>query len=425
MKKIFSLAAIFAAGVLGFTSCSNDDIAQGPGMDGLEEQALMSNGIYFKVADGSAKSPLAKGALLSRAAGVTTTSLTDIYVQATNSDNSIYFGDGTPELFTHDGSSVFRSTTNHYWPTTGTLNFYASNQQETLVAGTEPKVDDYVCDGIKDWVTATVKAGEKTIPYPLTFQHVLSQIKISAEAKDKTQNLEDKVTGIKLSAPNTGDYTFANATGGSGTWTIDNSTSGNYVYEQNMNGTFNPTAATEAEQTWKSTDYFNIVPVTNGTLTFDVEYQVIQNGQVIGDFTGANKKTVTVDSPNLLSGKIYTYNFVLAINTNDVITFTVSTNSWTDGSTTDVQVPESPLFYPKEFISSVAENFQFQISPKILRKIIPADGSHQGNFTILVDNVEYVATPDNMGATGCSHWYNNKIMFDINNSTGVGNFSYI
>jgi len=90
-----------------------------------------------------------------------------------------------------------------------------------------------------------------------------------------------------------------------------------------------------------------------------------------------------------------------------------------------VQVPESPLFYPKEFISSVAENFQFQISPKILRKIIPADGSHQGNFTILVDNVEYVATPDNMGATGCSHWYNNKIMFDINNSTGVGNFSYI
>ena len=101
---------------------------------------------------------------------------------------------------------------------------------------------------------------------------MLSQIKITAEAKDKTQDLVYKVVGVKLSAPDTGDYQFANATAGIGTWTIDNSTSGNYTYEQNMNGTFNPTAATEADQTWTSTDYFNILPVTSGTLTFDVQY---------------------------------------------------------------------------------------------------------------------------------------------------------
>ena len=44
-----------------------------------------------------------------------------------------------------------------------------------------------------------------------------------------------------------------------------------------------------------------------------------------------------------MSGKIYTYNFVLAINTNDVITFTVNTTAWGSGSTTDVQVRD-PFF---------------------------------------------------------------------------------
>ena len=323
MKKFFTMAALFAAGLLGFSSCSNED-----GMFNEPTQALKPGEVAFSTGQLASKS------------GVTTTSLTDIYVKASTSTDEVFFD---VEKFSYDGS-VFRSVTNHYWPNNtadganNSLNFYASNQQETITDAN--KVENYECDGEKDWVTATVKAGEKTIPYPLTFQHVLSQIKITAEAKDKTQDLVYKVVGIKLSAPNEGDYSFAAASGGVGTWNVDNSSSADYTYEQNMNGTFNPTAATEASQTWASTDYFNILPVTSGTLTFDVQYQVIQNGQVIGDFTGVNSKQVTVDAPNLLSGKIYTYNFVLAINTNDVITFTVNTTAWNEGSTTDVQVPE-------------------------------------------------------------------------------------
>ncbi len=321
MTKFYSFAIVMMAGVLAMTSCSNND-------EMLNESARVINPNEIAFDTGQ------KG--ISSKSGTTVTSLSDFYVRASTSDDEVYF---EGEHFSYDGT-VFRSERNHYWPTTGTLNFYASNQQEALTAGTQanpsPIVDDYECDGIKDWVTATVKAGEKTIPYPLTFQHVLSQIKITAEAKDKTQDLVYKIVGVKLSAPDTGDYQFANATAGVGTWTIDNSSSADYTYEQNMNGTFNPTATTEADQTWASTDYFNILPVTSGTLTFDVQYQVIQNGQVIGDFTGANSKQVT--APNLLSGKIYTYNFVLAINTNDVITFTVNTTAWGSGSTTDVQV---------------------------------------------------------------------------------------
>lgn len=387
MKKIFSMAALFAAGLLGFTSCSNDDVAQG---GAFSQDALAVS--FAAVKTNGAVTP-AKGPLLSRAAGVTTTNLTNIYVQATNSENAVYFGTGTAqdpmELFTYDGSSEFRSTVNHYWPNNtadganNTLNFYASNQQEALTAGTQanpsPIVDDYECDGIKDWVTATVKAGEKTIPYPLTFQHVLSQIKITAEAKDKTQDLVYKVVGVKLSAPDTGDYQFANATAGVGTWTIDNSSSANYTYEQNMNGQFNPTAATEAEQTWASTDYFNILPVTSGTLTFDVQYQVIQNGQVIGDFTGANSKQVTVDAPNLLSGKIYTYNFVLAINTNDVITFTVNTTAWGSGSTTDVQVP---YVKPEYTVSWNNSTFSFRFSDAVGGEISINDLIDWGSYDV-------------------------------------------
>jgi len=326
MKTIYSLAIVMMAGVLAMTSCSNDD-------EMLNESARVINPNEIAFDTGQ------KG--ISSKSGTTVTSLSDFYVRASTSDDEVYF-DG--EHFSYDGSA-FRSERNHYWPTTGTLNFYASNIQEDITDAN--KVENYECDGEKDWVTATVKAGEKTIPYPLTFQHVLSQIKITAEAKDKTQDLVYKVVGVKLSAPDTGDYQFANATAGIGTWTIDNSTSGNYTYEQNMNGTFNPTAATEADQTWASTDYFNILPVTSGTLTFDVQYQVIQNGQVIGDFTGTNSKQVTVDAPNLLSGKIYTYNFVLAINTNDVITFTMSMNNWDEGSTKNVQVPYVPPFFLK------------------------------------------------------------------------------
>lgn len=218
------------------TSCSNDD-------EMLNESARVINPNEIAFDTGK------KG--ISSKSGTTVTSLSDFYVRASTSDDEVYF-DG--EHFSYDGSA-FRSESNHYWPTTGTLNFYASNMREDITDAN--KVENYECDGEKDWVTATIKAGEKTIPYPLTFQHVLSQIKITAEAKDKTQDLVYKVVGVKLSAPDTGDYQFANATAGVGTWTIDNSTSGNYTYEQNMNGTFNPTAATEAEKTWQSTDYFN------------------------------------------------------------------------------------------------------------------------------------------------------------------------
>lgn len=162
MKKFFTMAALFAAGLLGFSSYSNED-----GMFNEPTQALKPGEVAFSTGQLASKS------------GVTTTSLSDIYVKATTSADEVYFD---VEKFSYDGS-IFRSTVNHYWPTIGTLNFYASNQQETITDAN--KVENYECDGEKDWVTATVKSGDKTIPYPLTFQHVLSQIKISAEAKDK------------------------------------------------------------------------------------------------------------------------------------------------------------------------------------------------------------------------------------------------
>ena len=315
MKKIYSLAIVMMAGVLAMTSCSNDD-------EMLNESARVINPNEIAFDTGQ------KG--ISSKSGTTVTSLTDFYVRASTSDDEVYF-DG--EHFSYDGSA-FRSERNHYWPITGTLNFYASNIQEDITNAN--KVENYECDGENDWVTATVKAGEKTIPYPLTFQHVLSQIKISAEAKDKEQDLEYKVVGVKMTTPNKGTYTFADATSGSGTWEIDNSSSADYTFSGNMGVAFGE------DDTWQGSDYWNILPIADGTITFDVQYQVIQNGQVIGDFTGVNSKQVTVEAPNLLSGKIYIYNFVLAINSEDVITFTVNNTSWIDGSIIDIAV-ENPF----------------------------------------------------------------------------------
>lgn len=139
-----------------------------------------------------------------------------------------------------------------------------------------------------------------------------------------------------MTTPNKGTYTFADATSGSGTWEIDNSSSADYTFSGNMGVAFGE------DDTWQGSDYWNILPIADGTITFDMQYQVIQNGQVIGDFTSVNSKQVTVEAPNLLSGKIYIYNFVLAINSEDVITFTVNNTSWIDGSIIDIAV-ENPF----------------------------------------------------------------------------------
>lgn len=99
---------IFAAAAVAFAACSNDDTITVN--QGIEE----ANTINF--------STIVEGQ--TRAAGITTSSLTSFYVTA-NRGSEIYFG-ATPVEFTKDGETTsYRSATKYYWPSEGKLDFYA------------------------------------------------------------------------------------------------------------------------------------------------------------------------------------------------------------------------------------------------------------------------------------------------------------
>lgn len=311
MKKFLFLAAIAASmGIM--TSCSQeDDYAPSSGVD--------NNAIAF------ATSP----AKATRSA-VTISSINKFTVSAVNNDNTSYFSN---ETYTYNaGSAAFTSQTPHYWPLNGSLSFFAISDPgvPSVDANNAPQYTYNNWEGETDLVAATVRSGAKEIPYPLTFQHVTSQVYVSAEASDKTEELTYKLISVKMTTPSTGTYSFAPSTGGYGSWEIDNTKTSQYNYNIALPMSFKQNGQIEL-----SSCYWNVLPVTDGKIIFDIEYQVFQNAKLIADYTGSNGKKCEAENPNLQSGKKYIYNFKLSRGTNEVISFTTSIVDWVDGSNVD------------------------------------------------------------------------------------------
>lgn len=324
MKKLLFMAAL-AVGTL--VSCSEDDEVMQPSVD--------ANGNVVAFA-----TKLPDGLHLTRS-GATITTIDKFTVSAVNPDKTSFFSN---EEFVYDeGKGVFQSQIPYYWPLAGSLSFYAISHpgSHTVDADNVPSYGYTDWSGETDLVAATVLAGVKTIPYPLTFQHVLSQVSISAEAMDKTEAFTFKLTSVEMTTPCDGTYSFADATGGMGTWDIDNASSKEYSFADALPLSFDETGAVSSGAT-----YWNILPVTDGKIVFKVGYQVFQNGQMIADFSGANAKTCEVENPNLVSGKRYVYNFKLTRDTDDVITFTTTLVEWESTPTvTDILALDPALTY--------------------------------------------------------------------------------
>ena len=330
MKKKILFSICFSLTCI-LSSCSNEDILQNAGVSSLDKSSVVSFSCCSNGQKGLTRS------------GATVTSLTTFNVWSSTADGNDYIGTlgdgGSGEAFTYDAlAEVFKSDVNHYWPSVGTLNFFASNvftQMDGYYSDQTPHdaVVEYTNDGSKDIVCATVRTGTKTIPYPLLFHHVLSQVKVTAEAKDKTQDLQYRVVGITMTTQDDGVYHYATSTAGIGTWELnDEESTRAYAFGANMPAVF------EKDGRFASTDYWNVLPCVND-IVFSIQYQVIQNGVVISDFTGANAKTVTVSSPGLLSEKKYTYNFKLGIDNDDVITLDPGISDWDDEDPIDLDVP--------------------------------------------------------------------------------------
>ena len=304
MQKFLFLSAIAATmGVMA--SCSEDEI--------FSPTVVDSNAIAFAT----------RSAQPSTRSAVTINSIDKFTVSAVDDENTPFFNN--EEFIFNPSANVFTSVTPHYWPTTGTLSFYAISDpgHRTVDEANVPKYTYENWAAEKDLVAATVKAGEKQIPYPLIFKHLTSQIYVSAEAEDKTEELTYKLISVKMTAPSYGTYNFADATGGVGTWDIDKSKTSEYSYDDALPMTFRHHGQIEL-----SSCYWNILPVAEGEILFDVEYQVLQNGRIIADFTGTNAKECIASSQTLLSGKRYIYNFILTCGSDETITFSVNIEDW-------------------------------------------------------------------------------------------------
>ena len=220
MKKSIFFAAIAACmGIM--TSCSQDD-------DYVASSGVDNNAIAFSTKSND---------VMTRS-GQTINSLTKFTVSAVNADKTAHFS--SVEFNFDSFSSTFKSATPYYWPVGSALSFYAISNPGTLSldANNVPKYAYSNWGGETDLVAATVLAGNKQTPYPLAFQHVLSQIVISADAADKTEKLTYKLVDVEMTAPCNGTYSFATATGGAGSWEISNSASKAYSYASAMPKSF-------------------------------------------------------------------------------------------------------------------------------------------------------------------------------------------
>lgn len=323
-KHIFFLSALVAATGL-MTSCSNDD-------DMLSEvsspTSMDANSIVFSTND---VTPSTRSA-------VTITNLSKFTVDAVTADKKNYFASVD---FTFNGSkSVFESATPYYWPTDGSLSFFAISDPGTKSVNSDAvpsyTYNDWAAE--KDLVASSAIAGQKMSPFYLGFYHATSQIRVTAEPADKSQALTYKLMSIKLTTPSTGTLAFSNVNGEKASWTIDNTKTKTYAYDSAL-----PISFTNQGKANPSNVYWNILPVKDGTMKFEIQYQVIQNGRVIADFTGENKKVCEVKSPKLDMGKKYNYNFLLPVDAQStVITFTTTVLNWMNGSDSNITLPNTP-----------------------------------------------------------------------------------
>jgi len=356
MKKIFILSA-FALGLM--TSCSEDEL--------MSTASLDNNAIAF--ATKSANNAMTRS-------GATISAIDKFTVSAVDNNDTPFFSG--VEFSYNNSTGAFHSSTPYYWPLSGSLNFYAISNPGT-VSLDEHSTPQYA---YKDWsgetdlVAATVLAGEKQIPYPLVFQHVLSQIHISAEAKDKTEQLTYKLTSVEMTTPCDGTYSFADATGGIGSWEIDNSSSKEYSFANALPLSFSETGSLNTGST-----YWNVMPVVNGKISFKVGYEVYQNGKMIAEFSGANVKTCEVLSPNLASGKQYVYNFLLTRGTEDAITFTTTIVDWDSNTAVTDLEPLDPALTYVTYKDGTTRSFD-------LEGVIESDASPSLRPTSMIDNVK-------------------------------------
>ena len=211
MKKFFFFAAIAA---IGLASCSNDET--------IASQATSeSNAISFR--------PLVNN--VTRATDITATTLQGsgftVFATEGTDFSKIYFNETS---FTYDGGT-YTSATKYYWPSSGTLDFYAyayngADGQVTHTAQTKAftVTPASAAASQTDLVFANTNGKSKEGTYgasseykygangvPLNFRHAES--KVTVMLKNSSTSLKVTVADVAIGYLNTtGTYTYSGST---------------------------------------------------------------------------------------------------------------------------------------------------------------------------------------------------------------------
>lgn len=314
MKKIFLFAALTAA-VL--SSCSNDDDFVGSGAN-TGATNLQADQISFVTNNPAA----------TRAGDVT--SLTAFTATAITNDGKVYFDDMPFAL----SSGVFTSLDPYFWPSTGTLDFFAVNAGAIRTTNGVPSVNFLANDGSIDFVAATYKKASKMASVPLTFRHILSRLTVKVKPYDASDGYDYQVTGVRAYVKGSGVYKYDATTGGAGTWESKK----DYKTYSFTTGLPGYVGKSYSGKVLAPTQVFYVIPATTSSdmVTFDLDYKVYKNGVLISDCTGDNCGTIDISEPDLAMGKSVCYILEPSYyeDGSNVIKFTSTVTPW--GTTQEI-----------------------------------------------------------------------------------------
>ena len=330
-------ALLMGIAVMAFTSCLKDTVTE------------TNNGrpIDFHV---SAQT---------RAVETTTGNLTTFYVTSLLENGTPYFED---IAFIRGTDNVFMSTPSYYWPI-GSLNFFAYAPAEDELGGTLTITNsemtlkgfspaEEIADQ-KDFIVASATGNktENSNGVALTFDHMLSQIEVSA--KNAREDYVYLIKGVSIeNVVACADFDFTTSTS---TWTPTKGDDG-----KNVLGTYTIEYYTPIELTEFGTSVMNKVTIEGVELS-DNAMLIPQNlSEVAPDAcikllvqckakpSGAQIFPDTQDEYGWIEGKIdtnweagykyvYTVDFTDGADNFEDISFTMYVDPWDEGSTKEVE----------------------------------------------------------------------------------------
>lgn len=317
MRKNFYLAAL---AVLALASCSKSEIID-------EKPTADKTPIAFKSYTGGetkAVTVVDAASLLSngfKATAVYTDAESAVSEYFTNIDATSAKVESTGKGATHG--------TSYYWPTAGSMVFYAANHAVTMANHAASIV--YTANNDEDLVAAKTSSIScpQTTPVAINFTHLKNQVLFSAKLNTTNSTLKATVTEITIKYPIGGTYTFSTEAWTNNTTLAD--TPASYVSGVSKE------IANDSYTAIDDTKALAFVP-TGKDLQVSVKYYVEQTidskTTKIADYT-TTAKTVDVTANQI--GKIIRFNLLLPPGSQP-IEFTATATAWDNGTNQNIEV---------------------------------------------------------------------------------------